>query len=87
MQKMRKKNVFIFANAKVSQFASENVNNRLYKAVLSTFGTVGKHCEVWSIILRNTRAANRLDAPPTFSPHRKKGEHHGNCRYSLNSKT
>jgi hypothetical protein len=37
MQKMRKKNVFIFANAKVSQFASENVSNRLYKAVLSTF--------------------------------------------------
>lgn len=34
---MRKKNVFIFANAKVSQFASENVSNRPYKAVLSTF--------------------------------------------------
>lgn len=70
---MRKKNVFIFANAKVSQFASENVSNRLYKAVLSTFDTMRKLSQFCRIILRNTRAAKRIDAQPTFSSHRKKG--------------
>ena len=71
---MRKKNVFIFANAKVSQFASENVSNRLYKAVLSTFLT---RCEKLSqfcrIILRNTRAAKRIDAQQRFRHTVKKG--------------
>ncbi|EEB20626.1 hypothetical protein BIFCAT_02010 [Bifidobacterium catenulatum DSM 16992 = JCM 1194 = LMG 11043] len=50
------------------------------------FDTMRKLSQFCRIILRNTRAAKRVDTQPTFSPHHKKGKHHGNCRYSLNSK-
>lgn len=83
---MRKKNVFIFANAKVSQFASEMSAIGYIKPFCPLFDTMRKLSQFCRIILRNTRAAKRIDAQPTFSSHRKKGEHHGNCRYSLNSK-
>lgn len=37
------------------------------------FDTMRKLSQFCRIILRNTRAAKRIDAQPTFSPHRKKG--------------
>lgn len=73
MQKMRKKNVFIFANAKVSHLQVKMSAIGYIKPFCPLFDTMRKLSQFCRIILRNTRAAKRVDAQPTFSPHRKKG--------------
>ena len=83
---MRKKNVFIFANAKVSHLQVKMSAIGYIKPFCPLFDTMRKLSQFCRIILRNTRAAKRVDAQQRFRHTVKRGKHHGNCRYSLNSK-